>query len=393
MRATDFGPITGASTAVPAFVGYTEKAESDGETAFLRPVQIGSLADFENVFGGSGRLPEATDSGPFHLYGSMRLFFANGGGAAYVVSVGDFCAGPRLEDFQQGLAALEGQSGPTLLVTPDAVLLPRADYATFLRDALAHCAKLRDRFAILDVQGGEAADLGEDEVRRLVEDFRSDLGESWGDEKSFGAAYFPFLHATASSGGEAVVPASGAVAGVISQIDGARGVWHSPANVVLNGVVRPTVRIGDRRQDDFAATPEGKAVNLIRDFTGHGPTVWGAKTLTSNPDYRYIQIRRTIIYIEQSIKDWLGQLALAANDDTTRRAVESHVSDFLQDLWTQGGLQGVTPVEAYHVTTATTQEDIDNGLLNVQISVAPLRPAEFVVIGIQHVLGGRRPHP
>jgi uncharacterized protein len=264
MRATDFGPVTGVPTAVPAFVGYTEKAEISGEPAFLRPVEIQSLADFEGTFGGAS-------SFSFHLYNSLRLFFANGGGAAFVVSVGDFYAGPRLEDLQQGLAILEGQSGPTLLAVPDGVLLPRADYATLLQNVLAHCARLRDRFVILDVQGGDAADPGEDEVRRLLADFRSDLGESHDDEESFGAAYFPFLRVTASTGEEVVVPASGAVAGVLSRVDGAKGVWHAPANVALTGVVRPAVRIDNRQQDDFAATSEGKAVNPIRDFPAAAP--------------------------------------------------------------------------------------------------------------------------
>src|SRR6185295_13588953 len=113
MRATDFGPVTGVPAAVPAFIGYTEKAEIDGEPAFLRPVEIRSLADFEGIFGGAS-------SSSFHLYNSLRLFFANGGGAAFVVSAGDFAAGPRLEDLQQGLAVLEGLSGPTLLAVPDA---------------------------------------------------------------------------------------------------------------------------------------------------------------------------------------------------------------------------------------------------------------------------------
>lgn len=114
MRSTDLGPVTGVPTAIPAFISYTQKAETDDEAAFLRPVEIRSLADFESIFGGASS---------FHLYNSMRLFFANGGGTVHVVSVGDFAAGPRLEDLQQGLALLEGQSGPTLLVTPDAVLL------------------------------------------------------------------------------------------------------------------------------------------------------------------------------------------------------------------------------------------------------------------------------
>ncbi|HEY7213031.1 MAG TPA: phage tail sheath C-terminal domain-containing protein [Thermoanaerobaculia bacterium] len=386
MRATDFGPVTGVPTAVPAFVGYTEKAESDGEPAFLRPVEIPSLADFESIFGGAG-------SAAFYLYDSLRLFFANGGGAAYVVSVGDFCAEPRLEDLRQGLGILESQPGPTLLAVPDAVLLSREEHATFLRDVLAHCARRRDRFAILDVQGGDDEDLDEDEVRQLLADFRGDLGGPRDDEESFGAAYFPFLLAATSSGEEIAVPASGTVAGVISRIDGARGVWHSPANVALTGVTLPAVRIDDRQQDDFTTAPEGKAVNLIRNFAGRGTRIWGARTLGSDPYYRYIQIRRTIIYIEQSIKKWLDQLAGAANDDTTRRAVESSVADFLHGLWIQGGLQGATPVQAYRVTTTTTQEDVDNGIVNVQIQVAPLRPAEFVVIIIQQLLAGRHPPP
>ena len=390
MGANEAGPVTGVPTAVPAFVGYTEKAERDGNSVFRKPVRIRSLHDFEAIFGGGA--PASL------LHPSLWLFYANGGGEAFVVSAGRLRAGsrPHLKDLRKTLAVLETQPGPTLLVVPDAVLLPRSGYAAFLRDVLAHCARLRDRFAILDVRGGGAAELGGQEVRRLLDDFRRDVGGPSSDEASFGAAYFPFLRALSSLGEEIIVPAGGAVAGALAKTDATKGVWTAPANISLTSVLKPTVRIDDRQQADFAATPEGKAVNLLRELAGRGTVIWGASTLGAD-DYRYIQVRRTLIYIEQSIKQWLDQLDLEPDDADTWTTVTARISDFLHHLWTQGGLRGTKPEQAFRVVcglgSTMTQEDIDNGVLNVQIGVAPLRPAEYVEIYIQQVMGGRRGDP
>jgi Bacteriophage tail sheath protein len=173
------------------------------------------------------------------------------------------------------------------------------------------------------------------------------------------------------------------MAGVMAATDNTRGVWKAPANIALNAVEGPAFEINDETQAELNQPLDGKAINVIREFAGRGSIVWGARTLDGNSnDYRYVQVRRTVIYIEQSIRAGLKQLVFAANDGGTWVSVVTMVSKFLQNLWARGGLMGATAQEAFSVNcgvgTTMSAQDVLEGHLVVQILVALIHPAEFI---------------
>jgi len=372
-------------TATPAFVGYTETATFEGEPAYLTPVRLESPADYEAVFGGG---PTETAGAPFTLYDSVRLFYANGGGSCYVCSAGSY--GDRADRIDKqkladGLTAVGAVIGPTLIAIPEAVLLPSAaDFADLTRQMLAQCATLRDRIAILDVYGTDTLDPATPSYRADLEAVIGQFHDCVGDTSlDYGAAYFPFLVTSIAQPGELVLPPSGAIAGVCAAVDATRGVWAAPANITLNSVVRPSLQIDEEQQGPINIPVDGKAINVIRDFVGRGTVVWGARTLDGNSsDWRYVPVRRTIVYLETSIKRLLEDFVLAPNTATTWVAVVATVSAFLQDLWQQGGLTGARASDAFTVQcglgSTMTATDIQEGNLIVMVGVAIIHPAEFI---------------
>jgi len=509
--------VIGVQTAVPAFIGYTQKAELSGKPVLNKPIRIGSLADFEEIFGlgfkaeytidpvedqplidageydfsifDPDELTEKyysltqTNNSRFNLYNSMRLFYANGGGNCFVVSVGRYRDGNRdpvlvnVDNLQEGLNVIHEESGPTILVVPDAVLLPNdgdenapwisADFQAITRAMLNQCAELQDRVSILDVYGTEYVD--KNNLTNVIGRFREDVGVDT-TARSYGMAYFPFLDTTVvpldevnytniadsalatlqqvlswqninlysedvnrypaiqadidaiAPGGtpEEItkldqnlsamlplmveikrvivslvdqLPSSGAMAGVFTFVDQTRGVFNAPANVVLNAVDKPTYQLDAKAQGDLNVPVDGKAVDAIREFKGRGTVVWGARTLDGNSnDYRYIQVRRTLIYIEQSIKLALEPFVFAANDGNTWTKVVSLASGFLQGLWSQGGLMGATASEAFNVEcglgSTMTATDILEGYMIVQVTLQMVRPAEFIELTFKQKLEG-----
>ena len=180
-----------------------------------------------------------------------------------------------------------------------------------------------------------------------------------------------------------VQPASGVMAGVWAQNDQTNGVWVAPANVSPAGVVEPLCAVDDTEQAGFNVPTNGMAVDILRSFPMQGTLVWGARTLDGNSDdYRYVQMRRTLIYIEQSIKTALEGFAFAANDGVTWVNVISSVAAFLTKLWEQGGLVGATPSQAFSVQcgvgSTMTALDVLNGIMIATATVALAHPAEFL---------------
>ena len=148
-----------------------------------------------------------------------------------------------------------------------------------------------------------------------------------------------------------VLPASAAMAGIYTAVDNTSGVWNAPANVVLSSVDGPTLKLNSRDQEDLNLPVNGKAVDALRAFPGRGTVVWGARTLDGNsPDFRYVQVRRTLIYLEQSIKAALEPFVFAPNTGQTWATVTSMVSGFLTGVWSRGGLMGAKPSEAFSVS-------------------------------------------
>jgi hypothetical protein len=184
------------------------------------------------------------------------------------------------------------------------------------------------------------------------------------------------------------IPPSATMAGIYSQVDAARGVWKAPANVGLAGVVKPTVNITHDEQEDLNVTVTGKSVNAIRTFVGEGTVVWGARTLDGNSlDWRYVNVRRTMIMLEQSIKAASKAYVFEANDANTWITIKSMIRNFLTGIWKRGGLAGASPDDAFSVFVGLgetiTPEDILEVILRVTVLVALIRPAEFIEITFQ----------
>jgi phage tail sheath protein FI len=190
------------------------------------------------------------------------------------------------------------------------------------------------------------------------------------------------------------LPPSSAMAGIYTANDAAYGVWNAPANVGIAGAIAPLFPISDRQQEDLNAPINGMAINAIRTFVNRGTLVWGARTLdaTSN-DWKYIQVRRTMIFIEQSVKDALERFVFAPNTAQTWVTVVAMIESFLHGVWAAGGLMGNSAAQAYNVQcglgSTMTSDDILAGNMNVTIVLTMVHPAEFIELTFkQQMIGG-----
>ncbi len=538
--------VAEVSTAIPAFLGYTEKGPP--------MARISSLLEYTAAFGGAkptafvastktdpaSGLPTidvvdpAASSGPSPdrlLYYAVSHYFANGGGPCYIFSLGDYGSSVAKGDFSKALDRLALEDEPTLIVLTDAVLLAASDYFEIAQAALSQCARLGDRFTILDVPKGD------------VTAFRNQIGV---DNLSYGAAYHPCLRTSlnfafdeskvqvkitdapvpqtikeaqfpasdpngmvvsfqgadattpkvqivggdnaqpidisivsgkptivinnvaggktakqvvdrwtavkaglASSGfdirmqgnGSAALqptpagdgadlvkvgggpppapalgdikltdtarynqikdalsrqrvtlPASAAIAGIYARVDRDRGVWKAPANVGVMAMVSVDKKMTDADQESLNVDPTaGKSINAIRDFTGKGTIVWGARTLAGNDnEWRYVPVRRLFITIEENTRKASAFAVFEPNDATTWLKVRGMIESYLYSLWERGALAGSTPEAAYYVNVGLgktmTPQDVLEGRLIVEIGVAAVRPAEFIVLRFMHKL-------
>ena len=454
--------VVEVATAVPAFIGHTASADNGGKPLRGKPWRITSMAEYERHFGGAAparfriervdaiasepALPDMLQpraqcnefqhgaktyrvtraagrtGGRFLMHQAMRLFFGNGGGACYVVSVGGFddeiVAGDAATGLIGGLTPLLKEQEPTLLVVPDAVLLSRADCTRVQQAVLQHCGgEMKNRFAILDVWGGDL------ERRHPAGDcialFRDDIGINF---LSCGAAYFPWLHTSLSQAADLdashfenagnlaallhddpgllepllqearkqldLMPPSAAMAGLYTMVDNTRGVWKAPANISLVAVTAPAVDITHEDQEDLNVTTQGTSINAIRAFIGEGVLVWGARTLDGNSlDWRYVNVRRTMIMLEESCRLAAKALVFEPNVANTWVTLKSMFENFLTGLWKRGALAGTVPEDAFSVHVGVgdtmTPDDVLEGVLRVTVLVAISRPAEFIEVTFQ----------
>ena len=188
-----------------------------------------------------------------------------------------------------------------------------------------------------------------------------------------------------------VLPPSGAIAGVYARIDSALGVHTAPANTGINSALAPVVSISSEEQEDLNLPADGMAVNAIRVLPGRGMLIWGARTLDGNSqDWRYVNVRRTVIMLEQSIRAAMQACMFEPNTSLTRVTVQSMIERFLTDLWKEGALMGAKPEDAYQVSVgsavATTGIGGPDGYMVVSIKVSLVRPAEFIVITLQQLM-------
>ncbi|HMG15847.1 MAG TPA: phage tail sheath C-terminal domain-containing protein [Saprospiraceae bacterium] len=187
-----------------------------------------------------------------------------------------------------------------------------------------------------------------------------------------------------------ILPPSGAIAGVYASVDRDRGVWKAPANVSLNSVIGPAVKISHEQQGEYNVDVNaGKSINIIRSFTGKGTLVWGARTLAGNDnEWRYIPVRRLFNMVEESVKKATEQFVFEPNDANTWVRVQAMIENFLNTLWRQGALQGVKPEHAFYVAVGLgktmTSLDILEGRMIIEIGMAAVRPAEFIILRFSH---------
>ena len=186
------------------------------------------------------------------------------------------------------------------------------------------------------------------------------------------------------------MPPGGALAGIYAAVDSTRGVWKAPANVSIGSIVGPLAKITDSEQDGLNVDPTaGKSINAIRTFAGKGTLVWGARTLAGNDnEWRYVPVRRFFNMVEESVKKASGQFVFEPNDKNTWVKVRAMIENFLTLQWRAGALAGAKPEQAYYVRVGLgetmTAQDILEGRMIVEIGMAAVRPAEFIILRFSH---------
>ena len=470
--------VVEAETAIPVFIGLTEKAVDGNETILYKPVRISSMAEYNTYFGGANipnfslkldnssgdeRLSVACAGNKYlcaeapgnipTLYYHLQLFFANGGGTCYIISVGDYntdICGKYTDWKTIVFPAIKKIQDVTMIVVPEASGSGNSSCNKVYTDILTDLCSSKKYFTIFD-----APEKYED-----LATFRTNIGTT---NLQFAAAYYPWLETSVLSdndiNGEVLtwtappeltsfgdkegklksffdermneindkkdkdenaankvrnelhnallqvwpeykqlaakvkaylnhLPPSAAMAGIYTMVDNTRGVWKAPANVTLNYVNKPSEIITDKLQEDLNMPMSGKAINAIRTFPGEGIKVWGARTLDGNSqDWRYINVRRTMTFLEQSVKNAARAYVFEPNDANTWINMQCMIESFLRSVWKRGGLAGASPEEAFEVHVGLgdtmTSEDILEGMLRITVLVAISRPAEFIEITFQ----------
>ena len=188
-----------------------------------------------------------------------------------------------------------------------------------------------------------------------------------------------------------ILPPSAAIAGAYASVDRERGIWKAPANISLQAVVAPVVQVTMEDQEGLNIDSTGKSINAIRSFPGSGTVVWGARTLDGNSnEWRFIPVRRLFISVEESVKKATAFAVFEPNDISTWLKVKGMIDSYLYTLWERGALQGTKAEQAYFVNVGLgktmTPDDILAGKLIVEIGLAAVRPAEFIILRFSHKL-------
>ncbi|MGA5193116.1 phage tail sheath family protein [Streptomyces exfoliatus] len=350
--------ITAVGTSRPAFVG-------DAAGAPTRPTLISGWSEFTKSYGDA-----VSDKGSY-LAEAVYGFFANGGTSCYVVSAGGNAA--RVQAYRSVLTALESVADVNMVTVPD-LWQAEEDGAEIGKSVAGHCARVRNRLAILHLR--EGLDAADAEKPRSVFDIVAGA-----DESDFTTVYYPWVGVPGVAGDPRTVPASGHVAGIWARTDAERGVFKAPANQTLRGVLELERRLTD---DENGSLHQG-GVNCLRQSPGRGILVWGAHTLSSSRDWKYVNVRRLASFLSDSIRSSIGWVVAEPNDERLRASLREAVTPFLTDQWRQGALMGRNPDEAFYVIcdeTNNTAATADRVVID--IGIAPVRPAEFIHFTITH---------
>jgi len=382
-------PIEAVGTNTVGFLGESSKGPHN------EAVLITNWSQFVKTF---GDFKECSEHFAHGVYG----FFNNGGSRCFVVNVGAPVDAPAAAKQPQGgdkkddkapaaAPAPTGGGGRDALyigrdggpgartglkcfeeVDEIAIVAVPGQVSPAVADAvLSHCETRKDRFAILDAP--ETITGGVDKLARPR-------------DSKYGAYYFPWIQVYDPDKGNIYVPPSGHIAGVYSRVDSERGVHKAPANEIVRGALGLRYNVSKGEQD--LLNPKG--INCIRYMNG-AIRIWGARTLSTDPSWRYINVRRLFIMVESSIERATQWVVFEPNDHRLWKRVQRTITSFLTLLWRNGALMGTAPEQAFYVkcdAETNPPEVIDAGQLVVEIGLAPVKPAEFVIFRIGQMASG-----
>lgn len=400
-----------ASKAIPAFtvqakgnpandiqVDVTPPGGDDApEGVFNLKVKMGDIEEaYEHVsLGAGGKVTTAQVTTQSQL---ITIVEAKAGGAlaTKTPSAGTYVLATQVtavtqvgsKDFEgsamnrSGVNGLEVAEDVTMLACPDlmsAYLSGAIDKDGVKAVQLAminHCEAMKDRMAIID----PLPDLTPQQVKAWRE-------KDTNYDSKFAALYYPWLKVAGPDGKPMLVPPSGHMAGIFARSDNERGVHKAPANEVVRGALEAAIQITKGEQDTL--NPIG--VNCIRSFTGRGLRVWGARTLSSEPAWRYVNVRRLFNYVEKSIERGTQWVVFEPNDPDLWARVKRDVGAFLTGVWRSGALFGTTADQAFYVKCdeELNPADVrDRGQLVIEVGMSPVKPAEFVIFRFSQWSGG-----
>lgn len=342
-----------------SFAGTVLRAAGSHQPVVLELPGLPATAEARAGFAGS-LLRALVDNGPIAVMGGKD---GDPPAAADYAGAGDTAS---------GLAALAKVEDIAIVAAPgSAALVTREDRRAVRTALIEHCERLKYRFAVLAAEN--SPDIA------IIRDARSN------HDSGFAALYHPWLivpeTAPNSPHSTLAISPEGAICGLYARSDTQRGVHKAPANEVVRGVLRFSSPISTAIQD--VLNPAG--INCLRTFKGRGNLVWGARTISSDPEWRYVNVRRLLIHLEHSIDRGTRWAVFEPNDEPLWRKIRAAIEAFLGDAWRGGALTGIKPEEAFFVRcdrTTMTQSDLDAGRLVCQIGVAPSKPAEFIVFRI-----------
>jgi uncharacterized protein len=360
-------PLERVDTGVAGILGVSSRGPRN------QPVLVGTYEQYAKVF--------AADES--HLSMGVRGFFDNGGKKAYVINVAaEGGLDPTPDDYigaqgggERGLVALERIDDVDLIVAPDLVSwykrsvgFPSLDHVKAVQRAMIeHCERLHDRFAILD----------------MPQDFKPDEALEWRRQfdTSHAAIYYPWVKTRVGNDVSAPIPPSGLVAGMYAATDRAEGVHRAPANLKLEGLIDVSTRIKKRERDRLF----DHGVNTLASFPGRGFRPWGGRTMSSDSAWKQINVRRLFINIRKSIERYTQWVVFEPNEPTLWKRITHTVEVFLRDYYRQGALLGAQAEEAFYVKCdeeTNPPESRDAGMLICEIGIAPVRPAEYIIVRI-----------
>ncbi len=414
-----------------------EYSQSFGEAEQLGTIAVVTKGEGDQAYYSSTIEKEGNPYTRGFVQPAIANFFANGGGSCYIISLGQYStfsvADVDLVDMDTIKLAINMAEESTLILPTDLIRYEEANYYNFCNGFIKYCSDSLKQFCVLDVVMSDPTDpvLNEEDP----ENYRTSIGT---ENLKFAGTYYPYLKSltpyvyepdlsNVTLDGEALstepadpgvkvesvandasgegseidngtiesvktylasnyinMPASPFMAGIYSRLDNATGVWTPPANVAPTGISGPVVNLTSQQQENFNGNAKtGKSINAIRNFTGKGTLVWGARTNDGNSlDWRYINVKRLFIAMETDISMALEAYVFKPNVFNTWVEVKTMIDSYLFGLYNDGAFAGQTVETSYQVLIGVgetmTEEDLLNGLMKVSIQVAPVRSAEFI---------------